>query len=352
MRPRGSGRVVLAARAHRQAPPATRRIAAPDGHLPARRRVRSTRPAGLPRARAADARLLERPRHLQGVGRAPRRRRRVRLLRRPAVRQRPAALRAPADRLRQGHRAAFPHDDGQQGRPPVRLGLPRPAGRGRSRAAARHLRQGRHPQDGDRRLQRGVPRLGAPLHQGVGGVRHQAGPLGRLRERLQDPRPPLHGERHVGVQAAAREGPDLPGLQGAALLLAVRDPAVQPRAADGRRRLRRPDRPVGHGPVQARDRRVDPGLDHHAVDAAVEPGRRGRPRHHLRRRADAGRRAVHPRPRPAARATRRSSRARSTSARSADESCSAAATSRCSTTWPTPTGSEPPTPSASSRPTR
>ena len=35
-------------------------------------------------------------------------------------------------------------------------------------------------------------------------------------QRLQDARPPLHGERHVGVQAAARQGPDLPGLQGAA----------------------------------------------------------------------------------------------------------------------------------------
>ena len=195
---------------------------------------------------------------------------------------------------------------GEQGRPAVRLGLPRPARRGRGRAAARHLRQGRHPQDGHRDLQRGLPRLRAPLHQGVGGVRHQAGPLGRLRERLQDARPPLHGERHVGVQAAARQGPDLPGLQGAALLLAVRDPAVQPRAADGRRRLRRPDRPERHGPVQAGDRRVDPRLDHHAVDAAVQPGRRGRPGHHVRDRGDGGRRAVHPRQGPAAAPTRRS----------------------------------------------
>ncbi len=133
---------------------------------------------------------------------------------------------------------------GEQGGQKVRLGLPRPARRGRGRTTARHLRQGRHPRDGHRDLQRGLPRLRAPLHQGVGGVRHQAGPLGRLRQRLQDARPPLHGERHVGVQAAARQGPDLPGLQGAALLLAVRDPAVQPRAADGRRRLHRPDGPV------------------------------------------------------------------------------------------------------------
>src|SRR6201999_1966120 len=46
-----------------------------------------------------------------------------------AVRQRPAPLRSPADRLRQGRGAALPHDDPQQGRPAVRLGLPRAARR-------------------------------------------------------------------------------------------------------------------------------------------------------------------------------------------------------------------------------
>ncbi len=53
--------------------------------------------------------------------------------------------------------------------------------------------------------------------------------------------------------------------------------------------------PSRHRPVQAGDRRVDPRLDHHAVDAAVEPGRRGRPGHHVRDRGGGGRRAVHPR---------------------------------------------------------
>ena len=68
--------------------------------------------------------------------RGPARRRRVRVLRRPAVRQRPAPLRPPAHRLRQGHRAALP-DDAGPGRPPaLRLGLPRPAGRGRGREAS------------------------------------------------------------------------------------------------------------------------------------------------------------------------------------------------------------------------
>ena len=53
--------------------------------------------------------------------------------------------------------------------------------------------------------------------------------------------------------------------------------------------------PSRHRAVQAGDRRVDPRLDHDAVDAAVEPGRRGRPGHHVRDRGDSRRRAVHPR---------------------------------------------------------
>ena len=38
-------------------------------------------------------------------------------------------------------------------------------------------------------------------------LRHPPGALGRLRQRLQDARPPLHGERHVGVQDAVGQGP-------------------------------------------------------------------------------------------------------------------------------------------------
>ena len=208
---------------------------------------------------------------------------RVRVLRRAAVRQRAAALRSPDHRLRQGPGAAVPHHAGEPGGAPVRLGLPRAARRGGGRTSARPLRQGRHPRHGHREVQPGLPRVRAPLHPRMARLRHQAGPLGRLRPRLQDARPALHGERHVGVPAAVGQGPGLPGLQGAAVLLAVRDPAVQPRAADGRRHLRRTAGPVGHGPVQAGDRGVATGLDHHAVDAAVQPGLRGRRGHQLRR---------------------------------------------------------------------
>ena len=115
-------------------------------HEPARRGAGEPGPA---RGRAARARLLGRRQDLRGQRRGARRRRerrqRVRLLRRPAVRQRPAALRPPAHRLRQGRGAALPDHARPAGRAPLRLGLPRPARRGRGREAARHHHQGRDP---------------------------------------------------------------------------------------------------------------------------------------------------------------------------------------------------------------
>ena len=52
--------------------------------------------------------------------------------------------------------------------------------------------------DGHRRLQRGrASRVGAEVHQGVGGVRHSPGAVGGLRERLQDARRHLHGVRDL-----------------------------------------------------------------------------------------------------------------------------------------------------------
>ena len=65
-----------------------------------------------------------------GAGRVQR----VRLLRRAALRQRPAALRPPADRLRQGPHPALPDHARAPGRAPLRLGLPRAAGRARGPA--------------------------------------------------------------------------------------------------------------------------------------------------------------------------------------------------------------------------
>ena len=220
---------------------------------------------------------------------------RVRLLRRAPVRQRPASLRAPDHGLRQGRDPAVADDAGQAGRAQVRLGLPRPARGGRGRAAAWHLGQGRDPGDGHREVQRSLPRIGAAVHPRVARLRDPPGPLGRLRQRLQDARHLLHGERHVGFQAVVGQGPDLRGFQGPAVLLAVRDAALQPRTADGRRRLQGPAGPVGDGPVQAGDRRMAAGVDDDAVDAPVQRGRRRRRRHQLHH-PGKGRRPLHPGP--------------------------------------------------------
>ena len=120
-------------------------------------------PAVLPRRSSRTCSPTGRRRHLPGQRRRARpagdeRRQRVRLLRRPAVRQRPAALRPPADRLRQGRRAALPDHARPPGRAPLRLGLPRPARRVRGREAARHQAQGRDRGDGRRAVQRRLPR--------------------------------------------------------------------------------------------------------------------------------------------------------------------------------------------------
>ena len=143
----------------------------------------------FPALEARGPRVLGPRRHLPGQHRPPRRGPGVRLLRRAAVRQRPAALRPPADRLRQGHRPALPHHARLQGGAPLRLGHPRAARRTRSRAPAGHHRQVPDRRDGDRRVQRRLPRVGAALHRRMAGLRHPPGPLGRLRQRLQDARP-------------------------------------------------------------------------------------------------------------------------------------------------------------------
>ena len=252
---------------------------------------------GSPDFPALEAQVLDywfARRHLPRHHRPPRRRPGVRVLRRAAVRQRTAALRSSAHRLRQGHRPAVPHDARLQGGAPLRLGHPRAARRTRGRAPAGHHRQVADRRHGDRRVQRRVPGVRAALHRRMAGVRDPPGPLGRLRQRLQDARPRLHGVGDLGVQAVVGQGPGLRGLPGVAVLLARRDPAVQSRTADGRRRLSEPPRPGADGGLQGRGRRAGRGLpagvDDHTVDPAVEPGGRGQPGRDVR--AGAGRGAA------------------------------------------------------------
>ncbi len=243
--------------------------------------------------------LLGRGRHLPGVDRPARGRARVGVLRRAAVRERPPALRPPADRVREGRLPALPDDARQAGAPALRLGHARPARRARGDAPARHHHQGRDRVDGRRHLQRRGARIRPPLHRGVARLRDAAGALGRLRQRLQDARPELHGERALGLQAAARPGPRLRGRAGAALLLERRDAAVEPRAADGRRRLQASPGPLRHrhlpaGGGEGRGARPHRGagarLDDHPLDAADERGARRRARHRVRGRAERPRR--------------------------------------------------------------
>ena len=214
-----------------------------DGRTPP-----STRSPTSPRSRSAILDRWARDRtFLESIAqREDRGRRRVRLLRRPAVRQRPAALRPPADRLRQGRRAPLP-DDARPASSHRRFGwdchgLPAEVEAEKELGIAGHpeITALRH-----RQVQRRLPHQRAALHRRVGALRHPPGPLGRLRERLQDARPRLHGERHVGVQDAVGQGPRLRGLPGAGVLLAVRDAAQQHRDAHGRR-VPRPPGPGAH----------------------------------------------------------------------------------------------------------
>ena len=91
--------------------------------------------------------------------------------------------------LRQGRRAALPDDARQARRATLRLGLPRPSGRGRRREGARHQRPSGDHQVRHRQVQRCLPNQRAALHRRVAALRHPPGPLGRLRQRLQDARP-------------------------------------------------------------------------------------------------------------------------------------------------------------------
>ena len=169
------------------------------------------------------------------------RRQRVRLLRRPAVRQRPAALRPPAHRLRQGPDPALPDDARQAGRAPLRLGHPRPARRARGDAPQRHQDHRRDPRAGHREVQRGLP---ASVMKYTGEWRDYVTRQARWVDFDNDYRTmnPDYMESVIwAFKQLLRQGPGLRGLPGAALLLERRDAAVQPRAADGRRRL--PDAP-------------------------------------------------------------------------------------------------------------
>ena len=165
----------------------------------------------------------------------------------------------------------------------------------------------------------------------------------------------LHGERHVGAEAALGKGPAVRGLPGAAVLLGMRDAAVQLRDPPGQR-LPGPPGPGGDRRLRARGRRRRRarrglGVDDHPLDAPLQPGPGRRARHRLRRL-----RARWPpgpaRSRRGQAATSRSWKGFARWPRSRAPSWWAAATGRSSTTSPgrrTPSGFSPPTSSAPTR---
>ena len=209
----------------------------------------------------------------------------------------------------QGPLPALPHHAGQARRPQGRLGLPRPAGRGRGREGARLL--GKHEIE-DYGIERVQPRSAASRCSATSRTgqsltephRHVA----RHRRRVLDARPTTTSRAsggcsaRCGTRARIYEGHKVVpycGRCGTALsshelgqpgaYRDVTEPSVYVRFPRRRPRLR------------------PPRVDDHAVDAAVERRRRGRPRHRLRARARARGRA---RPRHGARPRRRRARRR------------------------------------------
>ena len=154
--------------------------------------------------------------------------------------------------------------------------------------------------------------------------------LARLRAPLHHLQQRLHRDGLVAARAAAPAGPALPWPPRAAVLPPVRHGALEPRAGAGVRgghhQLGLPDLPAGR-------RSVAPaaGLDHHAVDAALQRGGGGAPRARVRRVSGRGS-ADHPRDRAGRRCPAGRRRARPASPRSEPSGPSQAANwSGCAT---------------------
>ena len=116
-----------------------------------------------------------------------------------------AALRPPADRVRQrrGPRASRPcsasaWSDDSAGTPMVCQRSWRPSGSWGSPTSRRSSRWASTSSTV-------LSRLGAAVHRRMAQLRPPPGALGGLRQRLQDPRPGLHGSV-MGVQGALRQG--------------------------------------------------------------------------------------------------------------------------------------------------
>ena len=235
--------------------------------------------------RGGGARHVARARRVQRGATAKRRPPPVLLERRAADRQRTSGDPPRPRPYLQGH---LPPLQAHAGLPlPAQggMGHPRPAGRARDREGARDLRQGRdRAPGGGGGVHPPLPRVGDALHRRLGADDRAHGLLGEHGRRLLHPRQLLHRVGVVAASADLGQGPHLPGLQGGALRPAHRRHAF---VARGRARVQGGRGPVGLRPVPGRGGggHVVPGVDHHALDPAVEPGAGRAPRCRLRLRA-------------------------------------------------------------------
>ena len=284
------------------------------------------------------------------------RRQRVRLLRRPALRQRPPALRPPADRLRQGRRPALQDHARQARRAPLRLG----------HATACPPRSRRRSSSGSRTSPRsttmGVDEFNDACRASVLAYTEEWREYVTRQARWVDfdnDYKTLDLDYMESVMWAFKtlwdKGLVYEGFRVLPYCWRCETPLsnTRPRwtTSTGRDRTRRSPSRCGCKRPDGRRRRVRPDLDDDAVDAAVQPGRRGAPGRRLRARRDATTatgRAVRPRRGPAGRTTRASWATTPRVLRRAHRraSCSAPPTRRRSTSSPaarTRTGCSPPT---------
>ena len=251
----------------------------------------------LPRPRGGDPRLLGGRQDVRGLRRGPAGgsagRQRVRLLRRPAVRQRPAALRPPAHRLREGRGAPLPDDAGPPGRAALRLGLPRAAGRGGGREGARPVRAARRSSStGSTGSTRPAARRSCATPTS-GSATSPARPAGSTSTTTTRRSTSPTWRASCGPSSTLWDkGLIYEGFRVLAYCWRCETPLsnTETRMDDVYRDRQDPALTVW---FELETRRADPGLDHDAVDAAVQPRPRRRSRHRLRG-DGGGRAALHP----------------------------------------------------------
>ena len=173
------------------------------------------------------------------------------------------------------------------------MGYTRTARRTGRREETRNHQGGYRQEDLHRGVQPHLPRSRHGVHRHVGEPDPKDGILGQHGRPLHHLRQQVHRVAVVAPQAALRQGTALQGLHHSALLARGRNRALDPRAEPARLLPRRQGYDgrgtVPHPQPQARNGGLGnpclPGLDHHALDPALEYGPLRRPENRLRGRA-------------------------------------------------------------------